>query len=293
MALLALLCSLLWGTADYLGGVLTRRRPALVVVLVMQLVGLVAVVLVVPFTGGSAGDYLWYAVAAGLAGAVALTAFYQALAVGTMGVVAPIAATGVSVPVAVSWVRGERPGLTASIGLLLAASGVVLASGIELPGRARGSRARSNPGRSNRATATVLAAVAAVGFGSVLVLVDRATAHSAASTPLLLIAMRATSAVVVAVVLLARRTPVRVGRPDLAALGATGMCDVGAVALYAVASAGDVDLAVIAVLASLYPVVTALLARRLLSERLSGWQVTGVLSALGGVVLIAASGAAG
>ncbi len=288
MAAFALLCSLLWGIADYLGGVLTRRRPALVVVLAMQVVGLVAVsVIAVARLDLPIGDYLWYAVAAGAAGAVALTAFYQALAVGTMGVVAPVAATGVCVPVVVSWVRGERPDTTAAAGLALAALGVLLASGLRL--RRAGDRPDDGP-RGN-ATATALAALAACGFGSVLVLVDRATLEPGASTLLLLVAMRATSAVVIAVVLLARGTPVRLGRADASAVVATGLCDTAAVGLYALASGGDADLAVIAVLASLYPVVTALLARRLLGERLTGWQVAGVGTALGGVVLIAASGA--
>src|SRR5688500_11353676 len=196
MAFLALLASVLWGTADYLGGVLTRRRPALVVVLAMQLTGLVAVgALTVARGSYPVGDYLWYAVAAGVAGAFALTSFYQALAIGTMGVVAPIAATGVSVPVVVGWLRGDRPGAVAAVGLALAAAGVVLSSGADLrPGRERGSLA-----------ATGLAAIAAAGFGSVLVLVDRAADQPEASTPVLLVVMRAATAAVVALVLLARR----------------------------------------------------------------------------------------
>jgi len=290
VALLALLSSVLWGTADYLGGVLTRRRPALVVVLGMQLTGLAAVAVVVAFRGEvPTGRYLWYAVGAGLAGAVALTAFYQALAVGTMGVVAPVAATGVAVPVGVSWLRGERPGAAALVGLLLAAAGVVLASGLDPGGRGEPGSSRSGSSR----VATGLAVVAAFGFGSVLVLVDRAIAADPTSTPVLLGAMRITSAVVVGAFLLVRRTPVRLGRADAWPLVTTGLCDTAAVGLYAVASRGDADLAVVAVLASLYPVVTALLARQLLGEHLSRTQVTGVCAVLGGVVLIAASGAAG
>lgn len=288
MALLALVCSLLWGTADYLGGVLTRRRPALVVVLAMQLVGvattgLLAGVLLVTRGGVPVGSYLWYAVGAGVAVALALAAFYQALAIGTMGVVAPVAATGVSVPVVVSWVRGERPGAAAAVGLLLAGCGVVLASGVDLrQAKSRGS-----------AAAVGLAAMAAAGFGSVLLLVDEATSQPESSTVGLLLVMRTASAAVVGIALALRRTPVRLGRADAGPVVATGLCDVGAIAVYALAAAGDADLAVIAVLASLYPVVTALLARQLLHERLSRLQSTGVVVVLGGVAVIAASGAAG
>lgn len=282
MALLALVSSLLWGTADYLGGILTRRRPALVVVLAVQVVGLVAVGLVavgsdsVRLGAGAAA-----AVAAGVAGAVALSAFYAALAAGTMGVVAPIAATGVAVPALVSWARGDRPATGAVAGMILAALGVVLASGLDPAGGV------------GRRRAPALAAVAAANFGSVLVLVDSATAHPGTSTLAVLTVMRLVAALALGALLALRRTPVRLGRGDAPAVVTAGLCDVAAVGLYALASEGDADLAVVAVLASLYPVVTALLARQLLQERLSRVQVTGVVAALGGVVLIASSGAAG
>ncbi len=282
MALLALVSSLLWGTADYLGGVLARRRPALLVVAGVQIVGLLlAGALLALRRDAPVGSYLLLAVAAGVAIAVALSSFYQALAVGTMGVVAPVAATGVAVPVVVSWVQGDRPAALAVLGMMLAATGVVLASGLEL-----------HRGRANL-VAFGLAVVAAVGFGSVLVLIDRATSADRSSTLAVLVTMRGTGAVLVGAAMVARRTPVSLGRADLPSIVVAGTCDLGAIGLYAVAAGGDADLAVVAVLASLYPVVTVLLARRLLAERMSRSQVVGVVAALTGVVVIAGSGATG
>lgn len=280
MALLALLASVLWGTGDYLGGLVTRRRPVLVVVLAVQTIGAV-VVGAASVAAGSAGlgDSVWFGVAAGAAGAVALAAFYAALAVGTMGVVAPIAATGIVLPCVVSWVRGDRPAVGAGVGIVLAAAGIVLSSGVDV-----------RSGAPRRAPA--LAALAAAGFGSVLVLVDAAAASSATTLGVLL-TMRTTAALILASVLLARRTRPTVGRADAPALVGAALCDVSAVGLYAVATGSDAPLAVVAVLASLYPVVTALLARHLLAERLSRAQVAGVITALTGVVLIAASGSTG
>lgn len=280
MALLALACSLLWGTGDYLGGVVSRRRPAVVVVLVVQALGVLLVVTAAAVTGSLAvGAARGTAVAAGLAGAVALSAFYAALALGTMGVVAPIAATGVVVPVVVSWLRGERPGVAAGAGILLAGCGVVLSSTAERRGR-------------GHLLAPALAVLAAAGFGSVLVLVDRAAAVPGATTLGILVTMRFSAAALLAVVVAARRLPLRLARTDLPVIGLAAVCDVVAVGVYALATQRATNLAVVAVLASLYPVVTALIARRLLAERLSRWQVAGVGAALAGVVLIAA-GAAG
>src|SRR3954447_6523742 len=131
---LALLASLLWGTADFLGGTAARRLPALGVVLVSQafaLVGMLAVATAVGAWGDDPG-YIGWALAAAVVGLVALTAFYAALADGTMGVVAPIAGLGVVVPVVVGIAQGDRPTAWQGVGVALAFIGVVLASGPEL-----------------------------------------------------------------------------------------------------------------------------------------------------------------
>lgn len=277
-AALALLSSLLWGSADFLGGTVSRRHRAALVVGVSQAVGLVAVV-VVAAAAGSFGDdtgYVPWAVLSGLAGVVGLVSFYAALAAGTMGVVSPIAALGVVVPVLVGVARGERPGALQVVGIVVAIAGVVLASGPELSGRAG-------------ARPLLLAGVAAVGFGLALLSIAEG---SKSSTLMTLVTMRATSVTLLAtalVVALARgvqRAELRLGRADLLLVALVGLGDVSANLTFGLASTRGL-VSVVAVLGSLYPVVTVLLARVLHGERLGTAQTAGVAGALGGVALIA------
>lgn len=279
-AALALLSSVLWGTADFLGGTASRRLDALRVVLVSQAValgGLVPLVLLLApeVTAATVGT----GVVAGLVGPGALFAFYRALALGTMGVVAPIAALGVVVPVAAGLASGEEPSGVQVAGIAVAVVGVVLASGPELRGAGRGG---TRP--------LVLALGAAVGFGVVFVLLAEGSASAGtAEVVLVLLAMRATSVAVLGALLLARggTAAVAVPRRDLPTLAVIGAFDVGANGTFAVASQSDL-VSVVAVLASLYPAVTAVLAWRLHGERLRPLQLAGVAAALAGVVLLSA-----
>jgi len=274
-ALLALLSGVLWGAADFLGGTVSRRLPALLVVGASQLAGLVTIAGFAVATGelDAPTGYLPWAVAAGFAGLVGLVSFYAALAMGTMGVVSPIAALGVVVPVAVGLVRGERPAALQLVGIVLAVIGVVLASGPELGGRAG-------------ARPLILASVAAVGFGLALLFIAEG---ARTSTVMTLVTMRVTSVLVVVVLLvsMARRTPIALSARDLPLIAVIGIGDVAANLTFGWASTRGL-VSVVAVLASLYPVVTVLLARLIHHERLALVQNVGVVAALGGVVLIAA-----
>ena len=272
---LALCASLLWGTADFLGGTAARRLPATGVVLMSQGAALIGLLVVAGATGafGDGPGYLGWAVAAALVGLVALISFYAALADGTMGVVAPIAALGVVVPVVVGLAQGDRPSAWQGAGVAVAVVGVVLASGPEM--RAAEGRGGSRP--------LLLAGVAAVGFGTVIVCV----AHGArTSTTMTLLVMRVTSVVVLGTLAAAHRIEVGAVRADLPLLIAIGAGDVTANAALAVASTRGL-LSVVAVLSSLYPAVTVLLARAVHDERLARVQMVGVTAALAGVVLIA------
>lgn len=274
-ALLALLSSVLWGGSDFLGGTVSRRLAAPVVVGASQLVGLLAVTAVTAGLGelGGPSGYLPWAVGAGLAGLVGLVAFYSALAIGTMGVVSPIAALGVVVPVLVGLLRGERPGTVQVFGIVLAVVGVVLASGPELSGRAG-------------ARPLLLAVLAAFAFGLALLFIAEG---GRTSTLMTLVAMRATSVAVMVVALgaVARRTSLGLRAGDVPVITVMGLGDVGANLAFGVASTKGL-VSVVAVLGSLYPVVTVLLARVVLAERLARVQNVGVAVALAGVVLIAA-----
>ena len=278
---LALLASLLWGTADFLGGTAARRLAATAVVAVSQafaFVGLIVVALATSAFGADTG-YIGWALAAAVVGVVALSCFYAALASGTMGVVAPIAAVGVIVPVAVGIGEGDRPGLLQGIGVLLAFAGVFLAAGPQ----------RDESGAAVSRRPLLLAAIAAAGFGTVLVCV----AHGArSSTVMTLLTMRATSVLLLGLLAVAGRAAVTAQPRDLPLLAVIGAGDVGANAAMAVASTHGL-LSVVAVLSSLYPAVTVVLARVVHTERLTAVQTWGVLAALVGVSLIASGGGAG
>ncbi|MER5863591.1 DMT family transporter [Kitasatospora sp. NPDC002040] len=283
-ALLALTASLLWGAADFGGGALTRRLPALTVVVASQLVAAAALVVAVLATGAlaDASPRLWYAVAAGVIGPFAMLAFYRALALGPMGVVSPLATVGVAVPVGVGLLLGERPGAVQLAGVAVAVLGVVLAGGPQ----------RGGPAATGRVLALTVGA--AFGFGAVMALI----AHASTGGGLLLVlcVQRVCNTAVggAALVLTYRRLPA--GRPaaDLARvrqgllpLTAVGLADVAANGAYAAAwHSGSATVA--SVLASLFPVVTALMARGLLKERLRGVQVVGAGLAVAGTLLLAA-----
>ncbi|MFF9002852.1 EamA family transporter [Streptomyces achromogenes] len=281
-ALFALITSLLWGLADFGGGLLARRIPALTVVVVSQVVAAVVLGAIVLATGGwsEAGPRLWFAFAAGLVGPVALLCFYQALALGPMGVVSPLATLSVAVPVGVGLVLGERPGLFQAVGIAVAVTGVVLAGGPQLRGAAVQRRT------------ILMTLVAAVGFGTVFALIAEAST-TVTGLFLALFVQRVTDVAVAGTALVAsvRRGGAAVpegGFPwgSLPALAFVGLADVAANGTYAMAARiGPVTVA--AVLASLYPVVTALAARGFLSERLRAVQTAGAGLALLGTLLLA------
>lgn len=284
-ALFALATCLLWGLADFGGGVLTRRTPALTVVVVSQSIAVVVLGAIVAATGAwtETGPLLWYAVAAGVVGPVAMLAFYKALALGPMGVVSPLASIGVVVPVGVGLVLGERPGLLQFAGIAVAVAGILLAGGPEL----RGAPVRRQ--------AIVLTLVAAFGFGAVMALISEAST-SITGLFLALFVQRVTNVAVGGAALyvsVRRGAPAlpedggpRVVRAALPALAFVGLADVAANGTYSVAAQNG-PVTVAAVLASLYPVITAVAARGFLKERLRAVQAAGAGLALIGTILLA------
>lgn len=281
-AVFALLSSCLWGLSDFLGGTASRRLPVPTVLGVSQLIALLLLVPIAAATGAldAPRSYVLPAVAAGAVALAALAMFFRALSIGTMGVVAPVAALGVAVPVLVGLARGETPSSWQLLGIAVAVLGVVLASGPELSGRGVGG-----------APALLLAGGAAVGFGLLLLLVAQASKGDAGEVVMTLLTMRLTSVTLLTVLLFAfvrrRGWDLSLTRADLPLLVLMGVADAAANGTYAIATRGSL-LSVASVLASLYPVVTAVLAYRLLGERLKPIQLGGVAAALVGVALLAA-----
>lgn len=264
-----------WGISDFLGGLTSRRLPVLGVLAVSQPAGLVLVVILILVFGAdsiSAGK-LAIAALAGAASLGGLWAFYAAMAMGTVSVVAPIASLGVVVPVAVGLARGDAPAAIQLVGLVPAIAGVVILSYEENPAHAGVAR-----------RSIVLAILAALSFGIFFTGLDLAAADRPGWAVL---AVRVGGVATVAIALLTSRPRLTAITGSVAVLLTIGVFDALANALFAVASTKGV-LPVVAVGASMYPAFTIALAHSVLGERLARIQWAGVVLALLGVALIAA-----
>lgn len=275
--LLALGCAVVYGAADFLGGLASRRTSVFVVVALSQVVGLAALLALLPWLGGpvEAADR-WWGAAAGLAGATGLVVFFRTLARGVMSMVAPVTAlSAAAVPVLVGLLTGDRIGTWSAVGIALALAAVVLVS-------AEGGLTAL---RQARPAGLLPALLAGSMFGIFFVLLDR-TSDGSGLTPL--VTARLASVALVAVIALATRRPLRVTRSALPLVAASGLGDMAANALFLLATQSDGPLAITGVLASLYPVSTVVLAQVVLRERLVGAQMAGLGAAIAAVVLITA-----
>lgn len=274
--LLSLAASGCWGTADFLGGLQSKRVAVAIVLLVVEGTGLVGVLVIIAVTGepfpGTRAVLL--ALVAGVGGVIALGCFYRALSIGTMSIVAPISATGVALPVVVGIATGDRLSTVVAAGLAVTVIGVVLASREHHDDAERASAGRLSVG---------LALVAAVGFGSYFVLSDAAADDSV----LWLLALSRIIPVPALAVFAWRRGLRPPAARSTLVLAAAGTLDCGATALYGVANTKGA-LSIVAVVGSLYPVMTLVLARAVLGERIRPVQKAGVAAALAGVAMIAA-----
>lgn len=280
--LLALASAVVYGVADWCGGRAARSRPAVLVALAGQIVSLVLVVATVLVIGTAlppAAD-LWWGALGGALGAIGLGTFYYALANGEMSVVAPITAVVSAVlPVVVGLAVGERPKPVAYVGIAIAVAAVALVSG------AVGERHHTTPRRI-----LVLAGVAGLGFGSLFVAVDR-TREASGLWPL--VGARLASVPLLLIVTLAARVGIRdagFGRwrgaaSTLALPVAAGVLDMAANVLFLVANRGGL-LSIVAVVGSLYPASTVLLAARFDGERIRPSQAIGMACAAGALALV-------
>ena len=284
-ALLALAAAATWGVADFLGGLTSRRADERTVAALSQFAGLAVLAVVVPLAGGSASvAALGWGALAGLGGAGGLVLYFRGLAIGPMGVTAPVSAlTGAVVPVLAGLALGERPGPVAFLGIVVGVAATVLASrpaeeAVLHPDQSTGAPADGSRLRRG----IVAAALAGVLFGLFFVALDQ-TPPDSGLWPLL--GARVSGVTMLAVLLLRRRP----GRPDRRALVVSlgvGVLDMAANTLFLLAARIGL-LVLVSVLTSLYPVVLVLLARLVLQERLGRWQQVGVVLALVAVVLIA------
>ena len=277
---LAIGSAVLYGAADFTGGVATRRASTTAVVVLSQSCGLVLIALLLPLlphAEPSRSDLLWGA-AAGLTGGIGVALLYHALAIGSMTVVAPTTAVcAVTIPAGVSILLGERPAPMAVAGILLGIASIVLVSRQPVdPAASRTEPPRFLP----RGVGIALISGVAIGL---FLLTFAQTRPQAGMWPLL--AARVVSVSLFAVIVLVRRGSLRMP-PRVAGLSlAGGAVDMLANALYLVAARLG-PLSVVVTLSSLYPASTVLLARAILGERLGRWQILGVGCALTAIVLI-------
>jgi drug/metabolite transporter (DMT)-like permease len=272
---LALAASASWGLGDFYGGLTSRRLHVLTVLVVQQIFGLAFALTWVMASGDgvpSAGALAW-ASAAGASGCLGIGSLYRGMAIGAMGIVAPVSAVSAAIPFAVGMASGERPGALQVLGVVLALAGVAVAS--REPAALGG----------GRAAGVGLALLAALGFGLYFVFADRAAEES---VPFAVATARGASLLLAIVAALAVGAALRPpSRSFLPVLALIGLCDVGANMLFSLATTRGY-LSIVSVLSALYPVVTVALAATVLHERVAPTQRLGVAGALTGAALITA-----
>lgn len=276
--LLALLSSLLWGSADYHAGNLSKRLPSIIVLGINQAFGLLFGIVLVLITSGwinpnlSHDGYFLNGALAGLCGYAGLLCLYAGLSSGRMGVVSPISSLSVLIPLFFALViKGDELSTPVMMGVIAAILGGFLASGPEIT--------QGLPIRP-----VLLALGAALGFGSALTFMAIGSQDSSLLT---MVTMRSVTFFVSGALFIKRGNLGGVTKRDVPLLAGIGIADFSANLLLGVATTkGLVSIAM--VLGSLYPIATAILAYMFLNERLHKAQYLGVVLAVGGVALISA-----
>jgi drug/metabolite transporter (DMT)-like permease len=271
-AALALAAAASWGVGDFLGGLKSRSLSPIAILIVAQPIGLGLLAIWVAARGeGPPGSSVLWACLASVLGTTGLVAFYRGMAAGALSIVAPIAGAGAAIPVIWGLARGDHPSGLQELGFIAAFAGVILAS------------FERRPQATRLAAGAGWAVIAMLAFGAYYI-----PMHAASHGDFLWAAFvfRLTSTTLIACAWLVLRPP-RARRADLPVLASIGVLDTGGNVFFAAASSRGL-VSVVSVLASLYPVVTVLLARAVLHERVHRSQELGIALALGGIVLISA-----
>ena len=271
-AALALAAAASWGVGDFLGGLKSRSLSPIAILIVAQPIGLTLLAIWVAARGeGPPGSSVLWACLASVLGTTGLVAFYRGMAAGALSIVAPIAGAGAAIPVVWGLARGDHPSGLQELGFVAAFAGVILAS------------FERRPQATRLAAGAGWAVIAMLAFGAYYI-----PMHAASHGDFLWAAFvfRLTSTTLIACAWLVLR-PRRARRADLPVLASIGVLDTGGNVFFAAASSRGL-VSVVSVLASLYPVVTVLLARAVLHERVHRSQELGIALALGGIVLISA-----
>lgn len=272
--LLAIGAAAAYGIADYAGGRATRSAPATSVTFIGQFTALIFLLVIVPLTGAplpTLHDWIWSGLG-GFGGAIALLAFYRAMSCGAMTVIAPISAVvGLTIPVVVGYLQGERPAIIAYPGILIAILAVALVGDVldrhDLPAPW---------------SAIGLAGLAGVGFGLIFVCLGQ-TSSASGLWPLVGQRLVSVPTVLVVAVVLRHRIQLRGNVLKLALF--SGVLDTTANGFYLVSVRHGL-LSLVAVITALYPVSTVVLALRLDHERLHRSQTAGLILAAISLILV-------
>jgi len=269
--LLGLLSALAWGSGDFNGGLAVKRSNPYGVVVVAHTLSLILLLLLVAITGESippVQDWLWGG-AAGLFGGIGLLILYRALAAGRMSVAAPVSALlAAALPVVLGLVIEGSPGAWVMLGFGLALAAVWLVSGGE------GVIIRFDDLRQP--------VIAGVAFGAFFIFLERAS-HTSLLWPLVAVRIVSISSMLGYAVL--TRQPWKPARESLVPILLSSVLDTVGNAAYALsARMGRLDVA--AVLGSLYPGATVILAWVILKERITPVQTAGILLSLCAIILL-------
>ena len=287
MAVVLAFCSSIgFGVADFIGGVQSRRLSVPVVLAVAQLAGLITIALILASSPAPLPplDSIAFGFLSGAVLIFGMAAYYRGLSTGAMGIVAPIVATAVLVPLAAGLVIGDRPSPVQALGILLAIAGVI----------AIAYRPAAPSGPRRIALGAGMAALAALAIGAYYVLIARAAED--ASTVWAVLFHRAGSVALLAAVVypyLTRGALPSTERawPRVRPLDAVAMITVGALGITSTlvfAHATTLGLlSIVSVIAALFPVTTIVLAWLILGERIGAAQRAGAIAAIAGVAFIA------
>jgi len=273
--LLGLLTSISFGAGDFFGGLSAKKTSALNVVAFSHTIGLFGALILAPWLADSftTRDFGLGAVGGGLGG-MGVVLLYRGLARGPMAVVAPLTAiTSAAIPALWGVATGDSLSPLAWLGVAAALVAIALSS---------------IPGESNTAPVTprvvVESLIAGAAFGAMFILFD---ATSDATAPWPVVGARTlTVTALLSYVLFAKRDGLVTVRPALGTIVLAGLFDTGSNILFLSATKVG-DLSIVAVLSSLYPAATVVLARWVLNERMSRLQMGGLITTLLAAALIA------
>jgi len=267
---------IMWGIADFIGGLKSRHLPTITVVMLSNSFGVAVVSVIVLIRGKAlpANPLLLWAIAAGIIGLFALFFLYKGLAVGSMSIIAPISSTGVIIPVIYGLLFGDTLSNLQIVGIPMAIIGTVLAA----------IKKTENEKKAKLARGVWYAIGSAITIGIYFIFIDRASNADPYWTTFILLV---SYVVFLFPVVILTRTSLRVNRSHVPSILVLGILGALAGAAFALATTVGM-LSLVSVVGSLYPAITIVMSAVILHERPQLTQILGVIVALIGVVCISA-----